>query len=141
MRRLLIVLLGLGLARAAWAEPGAVVVTVSGVRSSSGHILVAICDRNDFLHETCPYHGRAPASPGSVVVRVAGVPAGTYAAQAFHDENDNGKIDRTFLGIPTEGIGFSNDARMHLGPPSFDDAAFALGPSGGAIGLSLRYYD
>ena len=127
------------------AQPAAsgstVVVTVTGVRSGKGHVLVAICDRGTFLQPTCQYRGRAPAEVGAVTVRVTGVPPGVYAAQAFADENDNGKVDRNFFGIPTEGIGFSNDAPMHFGPPSFDAAAFRLGAGGGAISFSLRYFN
>ena len=119
---------------------GVLEVTVTGIRSDSGTVLVAVCDQATFLHETCRYKGRAPAAIGSVVVRIPGVPPGTYAAQAYGDENDNGKIDRTLFGIPTEGLGFSNDARMRFGPPSFADAAFTLGPAGGRIRLALRYY-
>ena len=122
------------------AEPGVLEVTVAGIRSDAGHVLVAVCDRETFLHETCRYRGSAPSHRGSVVVRLAGVPPGTYAAQAYQDENDNRKIDRSLFGLPTEGIGFSNDAKMRFGPPSFADAAFALGSAGGAILLTLRYY-
>ncbi len=141
MKQALVALLWLGFAAAAQAEPGIVVVTVSGVRSTTGHVLVAVCDREHFLRETCPYHGRVPAMPGTVTVRIAGVPPGIYAAQAFQDENDNGKIDRSFFGLPTEAIGFSNNARMRFGPPSFNDAAFTLGLAGGAVAFDLRSYN
>jgi uncharacterized protein (DUF2141 family) len=134
-------LMGLLAAAPAQAEPGVVTVTISGVRSNAGHVLVAICDRATFLQPTCRYAGKAAATPGTVTVRVTGVPPGVYAAQAFQDENDNGKIDRNFLGIPREGLGFSNDAKMRFGPPSFDDAAFTLGPNGGLIAFALRYFD
>ncbi len=122
------------------AEPGVLEVTVTGVRSAAGHVLVAVCDRAAFLQPTCRYKGRAPATMGSVTVRITGVPPGTYAAQAYQDENENGRIDRSLFGVPTEGIGFSNDAPMRFGPPSFDAAAFALGPGGGQISFSLRYF-
>ncbi len=122
------------------AADGVLEVTVTGIRSAAGHVLVAVCDKTTFLQETCRYKGRVPAAIGSVVVRIAGVPPGTYAAQAYADENDNGKIDRNFVGIPTEGIGFSNDAKMRFGPPSFADAAFTLSPVGGRIQFGLRYY-
>ena len=123
------------------AEPGVVLVKVSGVRSGVGQVLVALCDRATFLQQTCRYHGRAPASPGDVTVRITGVPAGVYAAQAFQDENGNGQIDRNFFGLPQEGLGFSNNAPMRFGPPSFDVAAFQLGDEGGMIALSLHYYN
>ena len=138
MRRLLAI--ALLAAQPAYAEPGVLSITVNGVRSSAGHVLVAVCDRETFLQPTCRYRGSAPSASGVVVVRIAGIPPGTYAAEAYQDENDNHKIDRNLLGLPTEGIGFSNDAPMRFGPPSFTDAQFALGASGGSVSLTLRYY-
>ncbi len=138
--RWLAVLLLLALASPARAG-GVLEVTVTGIRAARGTVLVAVCDAATFLQPTCRYKGRAPAVAGTVVVRIADVPPGIYAAQAYADENDNGRIDRNLFGIPTEGLGFSNDARMRFGPPAFQDAAFTLGPSGGGIRLALHYYD
>jgi len=129
------------LAGPAMAEPGVLEVTVTGVRNGHGHVLVAVCDRTTFLKPNCAYHGRAAAAPGAVVVRVAGVPAGVYAVQAYHDENDNGVLDRNFFGMPKEGMGFSRDAPMRFGPPDFADAAVTVPAAGRAVSLALRYFD
>ena len=102
---------------------------------------VAVCPRAAFLQPTCAWHAAAPARVGSVVVVVPGVPPGVYAVQAFLDENDDGKINRSLFGLPTEGMGFSRDAPMRFGPPSFDDAAVRVGEGGGAVSLRLRYFD
>lgn len=118
--------------------PVTLVVTVEGVRNATGDVRVAVCSRDRFLSETCEYMGQAKAHPGSVSVRIA-LPPGTYAAQAFHDEDGDGKIGRNAIGLPTEGLGFSNDAVMRFGPPRFDEAAFQLGPDGGQIHFHLRY--
>jgi outer membrane protein len=53
------------------------------------------------------------------------IPAGEYALMAYYDENDNLKIDKNFVGIPTEPLAFSNDYQPK-GPPSFSRAAFQL---------------
>ena len=45
-----------------------------------------------------------------------------YAVAIYHDENANKKFD-TFLSIPKENYGFSNNAPVFFGPPSFEDAA------------------
>jgi uncharacterized protein (DUF2141 family) len=129
------------LALPASAEPGVLEVTVTGVRNANGHVLVAVCDRATFLSPTCAYRGRAAAQAGAVVVRVTGIPPGVYAVQAYQDENDNGKLDRTFLGMPKEGMGFSRDAPMRFGPPDFADAAVTIPPAGGALSFALRYFD
>ncbi len=64
-------------------------------------------------------------SSPSVALQFAGLAAGQYAVKIMHDENNNGKLDRNMLGIPSEGYGFSNNAGQ-FGPASFADAAFAV---------------
>ena len=122
------------------ASAATVVVTVTGVRNDHGKVLVAVCSAATFLRPHCPWRGHAAAQRGQVQISIENVPPGTYAAQAFHDENDNGKLDRTLLGLPKEAMGFSNDAPMRLGPPRFDAAAFVVAAQGTAIRFALRYF-
>jgi uncharacterized protein (DUF2141 family) len=121
------------------AESGVIEVLVGGVRDARGHVLAAVCTRQDFLRPHCLYNGSAPAQPGTVVVRVTGVPPGAYAVQAWHDDGDRGHLSRDWLGIPREGVGFSRDPALLLGPPSFGSAEFTVGPGGGRAMLKLRY--
>jgi len=67
------------------------------------------------------------------------IPPGTYALAVIHDENTNGKLDLNILGVPTEGYGFSNDAKALFGPPSFAAASFRF--TGGTLDMtiSLQY--
>ena len=60
------------------------------------------------------------------VVSLKEVPAGTWAVLAYQDENENGELDRNFIGIPKENYGFSRDAASRFGPPDFDDAAIEV---------------
>lgn len=53
------------------------------------------------------------------------VPPGEYALLVYYDENDNNRIDKNFIGIPNEPLGFSNRYRPK-GPPSYERAAFQL---------------
>lgn len=122
----------------AWA--GDLQVAVTNVRNAEGHVVVEVCSRDTFLGEECPYSASAPSQPGQTVVTVQGVPPGVWAVQAFQDENDNEAADQGPLGIPTEGVGFSNNAPFRFGPPKWADAAFQLGPDGGRITLRLRYF-
>ena len=65
---------------------------------------------------------------------------GRYAAQVFYDENGNHKVDRALFGIPKEGVGFSRDARIKLGPPKWADAVFDYAGGEQIIRLKLRYF-
>jgi uncharacterized protein (DUF2141 family) len=64
---------------------------------------------------------------------------GGYAVAAYHDENGNGKLDTGFLGIPTEGLASSNDARGFMGPPSFEKARVEVGPGETRIVVHVTY--
>jgi uncharacterized protein (DUF2141 family) len=57
----------------------------------------------------------------------------------FHDENDNGKLDTGFLGIPKEGTTASNQASRAFGPPRFEDARFTFSGQPGEITLVMSY--
>jgi uncharacterized protein (DUF2141 family) len=134
-------LFALALAEAATASAtGSLTVTVGNVRSSKGRIVVDICPKDRFLEDGCIAHGEAPARAGTTTVTVANIPAGQYAAQAFHDENSNDEIDRAMFGIPKEGVGFSRNARIRLGPPKWLDAVFNHTDRAEVIGFDLRYF-
>jgi len=64
---------------------------------------------------------------------------GRYAVAVVDDENGNGKLDSNFLGIPTEGFGFSNDLHL-MRKPTFEEASFQLDEQGGAIVIHLDRY-
>lgn len=135
--------LALGLAAAplaAHAQPAPITVTVTGVRSTQGSVRVDVCTRETFLKKICAYSGAAPAQVGATTVTVDGVPPGTYAVQAYHDLNDNKDVDQGFLGIPKEGIGFSNDAPLGLRGPSFDRAAIVHDGTPKTLRVKLRYF-
>lgn len=57
--------------------------------------------------------------------RVDGIPAGDIAVLVYVDENENGLIDKNFIGIPREPLGISNGYRPK-GPPAFGRAAFTV---------------
>ncbi|MFC4930177.1 DUF2141 domain-containing protein [Massilia sp. GCM10023247] len=119
------------------ARAGDVEVKVSGVESSKGKVSVAVCDKLRFLKQ-CAYSASAPAQPGETTVVVRGVPPGTWAVLAYHDENANGELDRNLIGIPKERYGFSRDARNKFGPPGFEDAMIELGDAPSVTSVRLR---
>jgi uncharacterized protein (DUF2141 family) len=67
------------------------------------------------------------------------LPPGRYAIIVFHDENDDGRLNKSMLGIPNEGYGFSNNATGFLSAPSFESAAVEVGSEDRSIVISLNY--
>jgi uncharacterized protein (DUF2141 family) len=67
------------------------------------------------------------------------IPPGTYAIPAIHYENMNGKLETNWLGIPTEGYGFSNDTKGVVGAPSFPATSFPYDGRNLDLMISLKY--
>lgn len=67
------------------------------------------------------------------------ISSGTYAIAVIHDENMNGKLETNWLGMPTEGYGFSRDAKGLLGAPSFSAASFVYDGRNMHLTISLHY--
>jgi len=68
-----------------------------------------------------------PAKPGVTnTIEVPNLPAGDYAVAVIHDVNKNHKLDKNFLGVPTEQWGMSTNPSHGLKAPSFDSVKFPL---------------
>lgn len=68
------------------------------------------------------------------------IPYGTYAVSVLHDKNSNGKMDKTFIGIPKEGFGVSNNPRIKYGPPSFSEAEFTAKGKKVELIVAMNYF-
>lgn len=65
-------------------------------------------------------------SSKTIKYKFTNIPNGTYAIAIFHDENQNGKIDKNILGMPQEGYGFSNNIRPSFRSANFEESKFEL---------------
>lgn len=136
----LLALLGFPVAAASGAACPGIHVTILDIRNSTGSVACALFESPEgFPREFLMKATRV------VVIKVhlsqaqcdfQGLPPGRYALAVIHDENTNGKLDTNAFGVPTEGYGFSNDARGSGGAPSF--AAASMPYDGKSLMLTLR---
>ncbi len=122
--------------------PGAdVSVTVTGLRSAKGQVLACLSTAKrgfpDCTHDPAARHVIMPAANG-MKLDFGPVPPGLYAVSLLHDENGNGKADMMLI-MPREGFGFSRDAPVRFGPPSFAAAAFNVGEQPVQRAIRMRY--
>jgi len=116
-------------------------VEISGLRNDNGQMLCALyssaqADTFPKKAEKAVARLTAKIADGQAVCEFTGVTPGTYAVSVVHDENSNGKLDTNFIGMPREGVGASNDAKGHMGPPKFSAAAFQY--AGGRLDLKIH---
>jgi len=108
--------------------PPTVEVSVTGLRSAKGQLLVCLT-KNPRAFPDCSKDKTSvrmavkAADAGRFDVHA---PAnGTYAIALVHDENGNNKMDKAIF-LPREGFGFSRNPAITMGPPSFRSASFAV---------------
>jgi len=118
-------------------------VKILNIRNSTGGVACALFESSvgfptEFLH----------SATNIMIIKVRDtkarcdfedIPPGTYSLAVIHDENMNGKLDTNWLGVPTEGYGFSNDAKALLGAPSFSAASFPYDGRNLDLTISLHY--
>jgi uncharacterized protein (DUF2141 family) len=105
--------------------------------SLKGTIYIAIYNNPaDFGKPDKAYRKIVISAAGDpTTTRIANLPSGDYAFAVYQDENNNRKIDKNIIGIPTEPFCFSNNYRPIISAPSFNDCKFHLD---GEKSLSVR---
>ena len=112
------------------------------LRSDEGQVLVALFAGPDgFPSKQHAFAWRVvPARDAGATAVFGEVPAGPVAVAIVHDENGNGRLDTSFIGMPKEGYGFSRGARGRFGPPDFEDASLDLAAgAAAAVPVTPRY--
>ena len=111
---------------------GSVHVVVKGLRNSNGWVVCHIFNSEDGYptnsKKAMKYINDFDLDDMQAEFLFAGLKPGKYAFTVHHDENGNKKMDKTFLGLPSEGWACSNNAKAFLGMgiPDFDDACFEV---------------
>lgn len=101
-------------------------VSVSGLKNDTGVLKVGLYNSEGAFLKM-PYKSIPSQIKGNVATIVfEGIPKGEYAISSYQDENSNGKLDRNEIGIPTEDVACSNNAKGFMGPPRYQDAKFKV---------------
>jgi uncharacterized protein (DUF2141 family) len=116
-------------------------VTIDGTRSADGYLYVALFSQPDGFPDGnySARHTKVKAATETLTAVFDDLAPGTYAVGAYHDENNNGRLDTDFIGYPREGYALSNGVRAALSRPRFTDAAFAINGKEAYVTLCIGY--
>jgi uncharacterized protein (DUF2141 family) len=117
---------------------------MSGLKSAAGNIAVAVFAAPDGFPREETKAVRAVRLPIDASSRTAhtvirNLPAGNYAVAVYHDDNESGRLETNFFGIPQKGYGFSKNARPRMRAPTFDEARFSLPEQGAELDIAIVY--
>jgi len=113
---------------AASAPPPSVEVSITGLRSTKGQLLVCLTTNRKAFPDCSKDQNAVRMAVKTAAAADFVVPApakGVYAIAVVHDENSNNRMDKALF-LPKEGFGFSRNPAIIAGPPSFKAASFAI---------------
>lgn len=132
--------LSMALVGAGAAQAGDVTVTLTGVQARGGQLLISLQTREQFMQPTGLGEIVQNPTAGTTTVTFRDVPAGDYAVSALHDQNGDGQMQVSEIGIPTEGWAMSHGAELR-GPPTFAQVKVAIPAAGAALTEPMFYWD
>ncbi|MEG1794133.1 MAG: DUF2141 domain-containing protein [Rikenellaceae bacterium] len=121
---------------------GDITVRIEGMTSPQGTMMIFVSrNESEFKeHSTTKLSFKVPAKM-PITTTVLNLPLGKYAVSVYHDENNNGKIDKNIIGIPKEKYGISNNKYSKIGAqPPFSVAAVEVTKEPKTIQIKLRKF-
>ena len=104
-----------------------IIVNVDNIKTEYGKIRIGVYNsKKDFPKKEAVYRGvNINSRKGSVEGKLS-VEPGDYVVSLFHDVNDNGKLDKTLLGLPKEPYGFSNNIYGTFNRPLYEKSIITV---------------
>jgi uncharacterized protein (DUF2141 family) len=117
-------------------------VTVTGLRSSTGDVVVCIWRQGDKGFPNCgtgePFK-KVVAPATTPRVSFGELPSGPYAISMFHDEKRLGKPETNIVGAPKSGVGLTNNPKLGMtNLPTFEKGRIAV-PETKSVTLETQY--
>ncbi len=106
-----------------------IMINITGVKNRNGLVFINLYNAPRGFPKEMPKAMltiKITPNIGTTKATFKNIQKGIYAVAVMHDENNNGKMDTNFLGIPIEGYCVSNNVKGFMSAPSFADAAFEL---------------
>jgi uncharacterized protein (DUF2141 family) len=119
-----------------------VMITVKDLRNHKGQLIFGIFKSADGFpidSQKAVNWQVKPANADSVEF-VATLPPGKYGASVLHDENSNGKMDKSLIGVPQEGYGVTNNPKPAVRAATYQESQFDLPPEGKSLTISIQYF-
>ena len=99
------------------------------IEKAQGALFVAVYNREEgFMNEKKALYTEVfPLKQNGCLEKSLVLPPGNYAISCFHDLNNNGRMDKTFVGIPKEPYGLSGAYVSKFSPPTWAETKVFIG--------------
>ena len=121
-------------------QVGELTVVISGFDNDDGNVNIALANTPEgYAFESEPMQQVVgEVTKGESRWVFSELSFGEYAIKIYHDENRNDELDTNFLGIPKEGVGFSNNPSARFGEPDFEEAKFVFDSPSMTVDIEIQ---
>jgi uncharacterized protein (DUF2141 family) len=126
---------------ATFTESGKVLIEVTALRNSTGIVQIMVYNKEkDFLEDAGVIKTLTGAIKNNKCVIDSGtLPYGQYSFGLLHDENSNKEMDYNWMKMPKEGFGFSNNPKIGMSAPGFNETKVTLNAPEKKIVIQVKY--
>ena len=119
---------------------GDLTLLIEGFDNEQGKAKIALCDsEEDYDTDDSAFQVASLDIKDTKVKYIfRDIPFGDYAIKVYHDEDNDGKLDKNLWGAPSEDYGFSNNARGKFGPPKWEDARFIFDTNNDTMQIEIK---
>lgn len=124
IKLLLLIVFALALKSNTTLQNNQIDINLSNIRNSKGYLYIFVYTfKNQYPYEPFKHYkvAKSKVINGGLTARISNLQlASKYAITLIDDENNNEDLDR-WLGLPTEGYGFSNNVTPLFSLPDYED--------------------
>ena len=101
-------------------------IKISNIEKVQGEIKVGVFNKEtNFLKDGSAIKNYSiKVGKDSETLVITDLPKGEYAISMYHDTNSDNKLNTSFIGIPKEPYGFSNNVKPKMSAPKYHECKF-----------------
>jgi len=124
-------------------KPGEIHIRVGDLRNSMGHVVALLFNKQQGYPDASDLalHKLSVTIQNKTAhLQFSNLLAGKYVVSLFHDEDNNGKLNRNGFGAPAEGVGVSNNIPGNFGPPDYKKCQIEVTHGKTEIAIAMKYF-
>jgi uncharacterized protein (DUF2141 family) len=116
-----------------------VTINISGLKSNKGQVVVVLYKKGQEFANFEKYYKKQITkliTQKRAIIVIENIPEGEYSFVVFHDKNSDAELDKTWYGMPKEGITNSGN---HTKRPNYNNTKFTITGSDKVFNLKINY--
>lgn len=109
-----------------FAQNADLTVSITDLKSNTGSLTAELYNSKGTFLKKSYKKGSTVIKSNATSVTFSDIPKGEYTVMVYLDMNNNGKLDKSFIGMPKEPVACSNNAKGFMGPPKYEEAKFMI---------------